>query len=69
MKTRAAVAKQLSISKARIALRTFCRVCDEQNPQALAAVVSDIPNTLLSIAKIDQWFRQYEAVLKTRLVP
>ncbi len=25
--------------------------------------------TLASIAKIDQWFRQYEAVLKARLVP
>jgi hypothetical protein len=54
--------------QARQELRRFSRFLDQQNPEALAASVTQIDATLANCARIDAFFRRYVAALADRRV-
>lgn len=54
--------------QARQKLRDFSRFIEQQDPEALAASVTQVDSTLESCARIDAFFRRYVAALRLRVV-
>ena len=50
--------------EARETLRCFARFVEEEDPVALAAVVTEVRKTLASCARIELFFRRYVAALR-----
>lgn len=72
-KTRATRAREtpppaVGLEPARQSLRDFAAFLEAQDPEALAAEVTMVGDTLKRCANIQAWFRRYVAALKVRVV-
>ncbi len=56
------------IEDPRARLRDFADFLDRQDPDALAAAVTDVDGTLVRCARIEAFFRRYTSALKMRVV-
>lgn len=54
---------------ARMRLRIFKNFLARQDPERLALLASDIERTLVAVAAVDLWFREYVDTLKKRRRP